>query len=69
MEKIRIIINISREERDALLRLAEQEVRDPRDQAGLIIRKALIDAGFLDQKIHQAKKHTNNAACAFSKSR
>lgn len=41
MQTERIIIQISTEEREALLKLAERNCRHPRDQARYILRRAL----------------------------
>lgn len=43
----RITITLKRIERDALFALAEQEMRDPRAQAALIIRCELKRRGLL----------------------
>lgn len=44
----RVTITLNQEERDALIKLSERERRHPRDQAALIIRQGLEQAGFLD---------------------
>jgi len=43
----RISIPVTIPERDALIRLSQIERRDPRDQAALLIRQALEQAGYL----------------------
>jgi len=43
----RLVINLSAEERMALLQLAQQEFRSPRDQLRVILRQALFDHGLL----------------------
>jgi hypothetical protein len=43
----RITVPLKSSERDALWKLAERERRDPRDQAALIVVRALEQAGFL----------------------
>ena len=44
---MRVTITLQEEEKDALLVLAEQEKRDPRRQAALIIRQELERRGLL----------------------
>ena len=43
----RIIITLNTNERDALFAIAEREVREPRAQAALIIRRELERLGLL----------------------
>ena len=43
----RITINLEREERAALMQLAERERRDPRSQAAWLIRQQLEQLGLL----------------------
>jgi hypothetical protein len=43
----RITITLTQEEKDALLRLAEREFREPREQAALILRQSLILEGLI----------------------
>jgi hypothetical protein len=43
----RFTVRLRTEERDAIWRLAQQERRDPRDQAALIIRQELERRGLL----------------------
>ncbi len=43
----RIIVPLFPDEREALIKLAERERRDPRDQAALFIRRELEQAGLL----------------------
>ena len=43
----RVIINLHKSELKALVNLAEQEYRDTRQQAALIIRQALVERGLL----------------------
>jgi hypothetical protein len=45
MARVTVTLKIS--ERDALVTLAEQERRDPRAQAALLIRQALVRRGLL----------------------
>ena len=47
---VRINVPLKRVEKAALTRLAEQEKRDPRQQAALLIRQGLERAGFLEDK-------------------
>jgi hypothetical protein len=47
MNTSRITVTLEREERSALMRLAEAELRDPRDQARLILRHELQQRGLL----------------------
>ncbi len=49
----RVMIRLENEERDALVQLALNEKRDPRDQASLLIRKALERRGFLRDSQNQ----------------
>lgn len=51
----RIIIKLENIERDALVQLAGRELRDPRDQAALIIRHALTRRGFLSAPPRRAR--------------
>jgi len=44
---LRIIITLNEQEKKALIVLAEREMRDPRAQAALIIRKALEFEGLI----------------------
>ena len=50
MNDARITITFTRSERSALMKLAEQELRDPRDQARLILREELERRGLLKQE-------------------
>ena len=43
-------VRLFREEREALVALAQEERRDPRDQAALIIRQELERRGMLPQQ-------------------
>ncbi len=43
----RITVTLKPDERDALSVLAAREMRDPRAQAALLIRRALEEAGYL----------------------
>lgn len=42
-----IYARLERDEKQILLKLAEQQRRDPRDQAGYLIRQSLIKEGLL----------------------
>jgi len=44
---LRFTVNLQTEEREALVALAQQERRDPRDQAAIIIRDVLRARGLL----------------------
>lgn len=44
---LRINVSLKTEEKAALLQLAKQERRDPRDQAAIILRWALQELGYL----------------------
>lgn len=43
----RIMVLLNANERDALRQLAERELRDPRAQAALLIRRGLESAGLI----------------------
>ena len=43
----RLTVPLLREERAALAQLAEQQRRDPRDQAAWLIRQSLVNLGLL----------------------
>lgn len=43
----RVTVTLSGNERQALVEFAKAELRDPRAQAALILRRALEEAGFL----------------------
>ncbi len=43
----RLSVPLTTSERDALLYLAQDERRDPRDQAALLVRRGLESAGYL----------------------
>jgi hypothetical protein len=45
----RVMIYLGEEEKQALISLAIRELRDPRDQATLIIRKGLADLGLIEK--------------------
>jgi hypothetical protein len=59
----RIFISLNVPERDALIKLAEQEFRDPRAQAAMIIRQELERRGFLEpfKRAEQSGSHTTEA--------
>ena len=44
---IRIMITITKEEKAALIKLAELQRRDPRDQAAILINQELISYGLI----------------------
>lgn len=44
---IRITITLSQEEKDALIKLAEQKRRDPRAQAAMMIRRVIEEYGLI----------------------
>jgi hypothetical protein len=46
----RLFIPLRRRDLEALFKLAENELRDPRNQAALIIRAELIHRGMLSQE-------------------
>lgn len=53
----RMTVSLRQEEREALLALAEQERRDPRQQAAVLIRQeleryGLIQSGMEIQEVH-----------------
>ncbi len=52
----RLTVSLTESERDALKRLAFYERREPRDQAALIIRRALIENGLLTGDAGDARK-------------
>lgn len=43
----RVTVTLNPDERSALIALAQRERRDPRDQAAIVIRRALESAGLL----------------------
>lgn len=47
----RITLTISEDERQALLKLSQQERRNPRDQGALLLRQALEEVGALPQAV------------------
>jgi len=47
----RIMLTISEEERQALVKLAEHERRNPRDQGALLLRRALVEVGMLQPAV------------------
>ena len=59
MERITIFLKTF--EKDALLRLANKEYRDPRIQAALIIRQDLERRGLLDSEEPQQKEIKANS--------
>lgn len=44
---IRLTVNLSPEERNALFEYADMEMRSPRDQLRIILRQALIEKGLV----------------------
>lgn len=44
----RIVISLGKQERTALLRLAQNELRSPRDQARYVLRKEMERLGLLE---------------------
>ena len=48
----KIIVYLGDQERNALLQLAQRELRLPRAQAALIIRQELVRQGMLPMKAH-----------------
>lgn len=46
----RVMINLREDERQALVSLSQNERRDPRDQAVMLIRKSLIELGYIPQE-------------------
>ena len=50
---IRIGVMLQQDEREALIRLAQQERRDPREQAAVLIRRELQRCGFLEDSSDQ----------------
>lgn len=47
----RIMITMSKEEKEALILLSQKELRDPRSQAALIIRQHLQDIGLINNPL------------------
>lgn len=47
----RITLTITEDEREALQEIAQQERRDPRSQAALLLRKALQTSGYLQATV------------------
>jgi hypothetical protein len=45
--KFRLQVGLTKEEHEALKEYSEKQTRHPRDQAALLLRKALIDVGAL----------------------
>lgn len=50
MEITRISIPVSIEEREAIKRLAQQEMRDPREQVRYMLQRELVSRGILVEK-------------------
>lgn len=46
----RVMINLREDERQALVTLSQNERRDPRDQAVMLIRQGLIELGYIPQE-------------------
>jgi len=46
-------VSLDKQEFEALLALAERERRHPKDQAGVLLRKALIDCGAIKLPEHR----------------
>ena len=59
---IRIMLNISPEECNALSELAKHELRSPRDQLRMIVRHALQENGLLTMDIPKSITMKNNTA-------
>ena len=57
----RIMISLERDEADALLRLAQSEMRDPREQVRFIVRYVLIQRGLLKSSGAQEPSADPNA--------
>lgn len=51
---IRLSVNLSPEERNALFKYADLEMRPPRDQIRIILRGELLRRGFLENKFEQS---------------
>jgi hypothetical protein len=54
----RVMVTLRRDEREALRVLAQQERRDPRDQAALLIRGGLEQRGLLLSTDQRSKTQT-----------
>jgi len=52
----RMVIRLSESEREALIELARQQMRYPRDQVRLIVRKELVNQGLLKESDSEDKK-------------
>ncbi len=59
---MRVTITLQDDEKNALLVLAEQEKRDPRRQAALIIRRDLERRGLLPEQPDRAEVQHDHAA-------
>ena len=62
MPNARINVPLALTERSALMRLAEYERREPRDQAAYIIRRELERAGLLEPLTVQSKNAPDSPA-------
>jgi hypothetical protein len=51
----KIIVYLGDQERDALQQLAQREMRVPRAQAALIIRRELVRLGMLPERIRKSE--------------
>lgn len=60
----RLMVTLQLSEREALLRLARREKRDPRNQAALIIRRELERAGLLVPEKPDKLVHSDHQAAA-----
>jgi hypothetical protein len=64
----RITVTLLDNERRALQVLSEREMRNPRDQAALLIRRALEDAGYLKAEHPRSGECTQLASAAVESS-
>jgi hypothetical protein len=60
---VRLSVNLDREERIALDRLALKEMRDPRDQIRFILRSELKRQGLLMNSEDKNKERQDNKEC------
>lgn len=57
----RVMLTVTEDERDALVKLAKDERRDPRAQGSLILRAALERAGYLTPNTNGTKREASYA--------
>ena len=58
----RLTVTLEQDEADALARLADLELREPREQARFLVRQELIRLGWLKQEVKSVGSSTDNMA-------